>query len=401
MPSFGSVRLKLALGALAVAGLALLVEGLLLERIAVWAERERDSYPYVAGEDPIRLLLPSLFEVPGEDRILILGSSSAHEGILFEEVERAFPAYDVLTVGISSGTMDDVLLVLDLIERLHGPDRVPRTLILGVTYRLVANVPRRFGDRIDPNAYAPLHQALRRYGPFETVSTEHRSELVEKGRLGKLKAAFTLHTKKLQPRLRAGLAALAGAVLGERGLHRLDDRPWPVMEDHRRPFAPASMAATFETFAELGVRETLGYWLPYYRSPYYTAYVPPKAYEPLMDRLQNGWRPEQSWEDDEGFVGPQFEALRGFCERHGIRLFAVNLPENPITFELYPEGVYERYRTLLDRHLDGVPLLDLRDALDRSQFMDEVHPLHPVARREVTPRVIRFVREHTPPGFGR
>lgn len=398
-PELGWVKFSLAAAVVALTMVILAAEGLVLEQLAGWAERERDAYPYVAGEDPIRLLLPDMFDVPGEERILILGASAAHEGILYEEVERAFPAYDVLTVGISTGTMDDVLLALDLIERRYGADKLPRTLILGLTFRLVANVPRRFGDGIDPNAYAPLHEAIRRYSPYDVVPREFRSELVDKGTLGKLKAAFKLRLMKAQPRFRAGLAALAGDLIGEHPQHALDAHPWVGTDDYRRPLTGENLGRTADVVAELGLLEALRYWLPFYRSPYYTAYRPRAPRDALHARLKSGWIPKVGWDGDEAFVGYQLRALRQFCERHGIRLFAVNLAESPVTYAYYPDGAYARYRALLAEHLEGVPFLDLREALAPQEFMDEIHPLHPVARR-YTKWVVDLVRAHTPPGFG-
>lgn len=388
----GRRRRKLALtgGALAVVAGAVVICWVGLGRIAGWAERNAESYPYNAGEDPIRFLLPDLFATPGRDRILLLGPSAAHEGVLYEDLARAFDR-DVFSAGISSGTMDDALVALDLIAQLHGADAVPRTLILGVTIRTVANIPRRFGVRRDVNAYAPTFEAINRYSAFEVVPGEYRSRLVRKGLRRRLSARLAFLLKKQQPRFRAGLAAAAGRGVGEHPLWRLHDRPWPRMDDHRQPLTGDNITVTFGLFRELGVVEALRYWLPFYRSPYYTAFIERPSTAALRARLENGWRPKLDVSEDTSFVQRQFGDLLDTCRSLGIELYVVNLPENPIAYDLYPEGVYDKYYALLEESLKGVPLLDLRRYLSGDDFVDEVHPRHRVARR-VTERIIRFIR---------
>lgn len=392
-------RFRYALTACGCAAALFLVESFALDRLAAWGERDRGSYPYIAGEDPMRLLLPSMFGGPGDSTALILGPSAAHEGILYEEVARAFPEKRVLSMGLSTGTMDDNLVALELIEKLHGPDAVPRTLILGVSYRDFANVPRRFGDRRDPTAYAPLLEVVRRYSPFSPVAGPHFTSLVEKGVAGKVKAAFTFRLKKQQPRYRTAMAALIGAIIGDLPLKALDDVPWPNVEEQRDVIGPDNIVATANAIADLGPIDALRAWLTLYRTPYYTAFVTTTPKAKLLERMRTrGWRKKQDWTDDEAFVPEQFGRLQSTCKRLGIRLYVVKLPENPITFPMFPAGTKERYGELLRQNTKGVPFFDQHTALREDEFMDDIHPLHPVARR-MSKRIVDFIRTSTEAGW--
>ena len=89
-----------------------------LAKIACWAESRFESYPYLAGEEPIRLLLPTV-HAANDGGTLLLGPSAIGEDLLYEELERRWGSR-VRSGGLSLGTLDSCYLFLAYLEQAYG-----------------------------------------------------------------------------------------------------------------------------------------------------------------------------------------------------------------------------------------------------------------------------------------
>lgn len=348
---------KLRLVLASVSGVALLYAGLNagLFELARAVEARLPVYPW-RHEDYLRLLLPGLHEGKGANRIWLAGGSDARESFLYERFNEAFPDLEAFQGGLSLGTFDDVLLSLDYVEKTYGPEAMPRVLVLGITPRFVANLPR--GE-------SPLVASIDRYSPaYQVQSTPHGSQLEAKEDLQSWSSLFRFLGKQ-QPRYRAALAMLCdqwltGAGL-ETGFNRLLRTYSSPYKYHHLPAWPA--------------REIQG-WL----------------HDP-----DSFWFKTHRWDpaSDEVLVRRQFERLLQMMERHGTRLYVVNIPEHPLNRECYPAGRYETYLKLVRESLRDTPFLDLRELLEAGEFYDAGHPTLPGAQR-VTERVVELVRNDRP-----
>jgi len=75
--------------------------------LATWAEVHAHAHPYELGEEMFRILLPSIAGRPGRDRMMLIGSSTAQEALLYEEFDAAFPGIDAYQVSYSVATIDE------------------------------------------------------------------------------------------------------------------------------------------------------------------------------------------------------------------------------------------------------------------------------------------------------
>ena len=121
-------------------------------------QSKSDVYPY-QDEDWLRYLLPALFENRGYNRIMLVGESAVRENLLYEEFDQAFPKMRTFQGGLSVGTVDDLLISLEYIERVYGRKALPQVLVSGISPRFVANLP----------AERPFMSALELYSPYYGV----------------------------------------------------------------------------------------------------------------------------------------------------------------------------------------------------------------------------------------
>ena len=318
-------------------------------------EMRYGSYPW-QNEDWLRVLLPSLWVGRGPSRILIAGPSEAREALLYELFDESFPGLETFQGGQSRGTFQDLLLSLEYVERDYGPSAVPAVLVLGVTLRFVANIPR---DR------SPLIAAIDRYSPH------FRVELGPDG-----------------PRL---VSKRVSEALAARGRFLLFKQP--------SRYLSAAASVIRDNLPKDGLPSWLIGWLQMYGSPYkyhLLARVPREAIRARIDQPTSFWFAAHRWEPDTDaeVIHQEFGRLLAFTRRHGMRLYVVNLPESVWNRESYGPGRYERYEALVRESLGDTPFLDLRMMLDPDEFYDAGHATLPGALR-VSRRVIDFVRGHT------
>lgn len=360
-----------------------IVSGVLLG-VARWTERSGDSYPWRA-EDYLRYTAPSLFVGTGENRIMLAGPSEAREDLLHEAFELAFPGMRAFQAGLSQGKFDEFLIGLEYWERVFGPTAVPRVLVLGITSRFVANLPR---DE------SPLSLYITRYSPHFSVlrgSALAGLELIEKTALERLAARIRFLAK--QPaRFQSAACSVALKLV-------FDPFAGPPAGAEERP--GAAVAAAFE--ADRTSRSPLAYartLLRTCRSPYKYRLKRPMTEEGIaiwLDDPTSFWVEVHRWdpEPDSALIREQFHRLRATADRLGIDLYVVNLPEHPLHRERYRPGRYERYIRYVRDALGDTPFLDLRELLPASQFYDAGHATIQGAA-VVTDTTIAFIRSRHP-----
>jgi len=275
--------------------------------------------------------------------------------LLYELFNESFPGRETFQGGQSLGTFQDLLLSLEYVERAYGPSAVPAMLVMGVTPRFVANIPR---------GQSPLIAAIDRYSPH------FRVELGPDG------------PRLVPKRLSESLAA--------RGRFLFFKQP------SRYPAAAASVIRG--NLSKDGQPSWLIGWLQSYGSPYryhLLAPIPREAIQAWINQPTSFWFAVHRWEPDTDakVIHQEFDRLFAFTRRHGTRLHVVNLPESVWNRESYAPGRYERYEALVRESLKDTPFLDLRMMLGPDEFYDAGHATLPGALR-VSRRVIDFVRDH-------
>ena len=351
----------------------------ILASIAVWAETTTDAYPWRTS-DFYRILLPSLYDDRGADRLLIAGPSEARENLLFETFDRDFPDLKAFQGAQSLGTFDDFLLSLEYAERVYGPDAAPTLLVLGVTPRFVGGIPR---------GKSPLVKVIRLYSPHLDVDTGSRpSRLVEKGIVRRVICRLQFLGRQKR-RYRAGLITLALTLAGE-----------PILRD-RDPARPVYVMTPADVSRLRSERGLFGAAFEVMRvgiSPYkyhHRRSIPAETVGSWMRNPASFWYTVHQWDprDDADLIRLQFARLREYVDRHGIELFVVNMPEHPSNIEGYAPGRYESYLSLVAECVGKDRLLDLRTFLRPDEFYDAAHANYAGAVR-ISDRVSRFVREH-------
>jgi len=358
--------------------------------LAQRAEGNGHAYPY-RSEDWLRYLLPTLFEDRDSGLILLAGESAVRENLVYERFERAFPQMRVVQGGLSLGTFDDVLVSLQYLERVYGKEALPEVLVMGVSPRFVANLPR---DQ------SPLVAAINRYSPYYRVArTGNGSRIVEKGTLEGWLSRARFHLKQ-QARYRAALIALLRPYFREDVPYEEFYGDFERMRALRDALSlrPERIPAALDFVRDVGVTSAFGRWFRVYVSPYKYHYLEPMSRDDLRAWLldpESFWVDVHSWDPDHdsSLVRTQMERLLALTRRCGISLYVVNLPENPVSRKLYRPEHYASYRKILLDSLGDTPFLDLREMLAENEFYDVVHATLPGALR-VTDRVIRFVNNH-------
>lgn len=391
-------KLRLTVAIFVTAGIVYGMTSLFFQGITRWAEARRDVYPYQAGEDPIRYLLPALMDRPGKRRILLMGPSAAGEALLNERFDEAFPDKEAYNGALSTATLDDCLLTLDYMEKVYGREAMPEILVLGVQLRFVANIPRRFGPVKDRFDFMPLIFSIDHYSTRFKVdrwSSPNGSLLRPKqwheGAFAFLKFAL----QKQKPRYQAAVAALLDRALEGIGYSMAPRERFPFMEKMRSPINQKDLPAILSFSREQDVAPALRRWLREFRSPYLTQYLKPMNRDLVLTMLEHpGWNDDHKWNArvDEEMVRFQISDLVNRATRNGIRLYVVNLPENSLSRNLYDEGLYSYYLKILTEALGDTPFLDLREMLRDEDFFDDEHAMLEPAR-QVTDRVVAFIKE--------
>jgi len=390
MPASSRVRRAgAAIGSVALA-YAIVLAG--LTALSVRAEATGRVYPYPGGNMPLRFLLPSLVGGSGDRTIMITGSSTAGDSLLYEEFERALPAYRTYPGTFPVATLDEILLMLDYLERTYGSDVLPDLLVVGVEPRLLANKPRRFGaHQDDPIEFrgAFLVEVIDKYSStFRVARTSAGSRLVQKGRLEGVAASWRFWTQTQQPRHRAAIAALLDRVLNGPGLHMDLASGITGLDDVRNPFDPETIRTALQDIANDGLYMSFRQWLPAYISPYVFHYVYRKdenAHPRLAEAMFN-WNPEP----EADLIAANVIRLRQFAARTGMKLVVVNTPQRPSARAAYSASYYASLMRITRGALGDTPFLDLRELIERHEFIDE--HVDRSGAEKTTARVIDFIK---------
>lgn len=355
-----SSKQTLAVAALTCAGaiLALIISSLFA--LAVWTETNTDTYPF-RTEDWLRYLLPTLFEDRGDDRILIVGPSEAREDLLYETFDKELPGTRAFQGALSLGTLDDVLLGLNYIEKAYGRGAIPRAIIVGITPRFVGNIPENV---------SPFARAVDSYSPhYRVARSPEGSRLVPKTFLEGLLSRYRF-LQKYNLRYRSGIAYLMQSVLHT---------------EFRQDRGEQNLIAY-----------ALRFWIFHHTSPYKYRNLMPYSLDELEAWLNDPasfWFKAHEWDprNDESRIQAQLERLIAIANRWGSKLYIVNLPEHPLNRGGYKEGYYEAYLDIVRASIGATPFLNLRTLLDSTEFFDLGHATHSGALR-VSSRVADFVR---------
>jgi hypothetical protein len=358
IPTFRKPRW--AFSAIAVALLVHQLGGYGLGRVADWAETQADAYPFQA-ESWLRYLLPSLFSGRGTGRIMIVGSSDAREGLLYEYFDEAFPERRTFQAATSLGNLDDIRLAMEYVERVYGEEALPDVAIIGIGTQTASNFPES----------RPLELAINRYSPYLRIeNTPEGRELVDKTRWEEWKARWAFSAAKSPARFRTGLTAWLGHVAFG------TDRPAPVEASNWKE----RMARTIES--SIGPYQVHGDWPVLDDDALLEVMADSTTRWPSL----HAWDPESSAATIERTLGRLMDQF----DRHGTEIFIVILPERSTSRVMYGPGFYERYVSIIRGAATDNPVLDLHDFLPDSLFVDATHP-NRVGAVRMTGKVIEFI----------
>jgi hypothetical protein len=374
--------LRLVVLSLVLVGAVFVAVSAALEAVAHWAESRFESYPYLAGEDPMRVLLPSV-HAAFDGGTLLLGPSAMGEAFLTEELEHRWGSR-VRSAGLSNGTLDDFYLFLSYIERAYGTEALPQRLVLGIDAKAFACLPRLFGSRRTAGAVPYLIGTLDRYSThFRVAPGELGTELVPKAPGAALVAWLRFNLFKQQPRYRTGMLAAIEHALDADPLKVGFQRAMPPFpDDFRRPFdrlnLPVSVAFARHAGAGVAARD----WLRAYRSPYTFQILRPMD-ESVIRRLLDGWGEYYAWDprEEEALVSMQLHRLAAFVERHHIELVVVYLPVHHLADAMRDSARIVATAAALEADLPTAKFVDLSSAVPPELFYDNIHVAYEGARR--------------------
>lgn len=378
-------KLRLALAAIATAGVVFAGLLTLLTGTATWAERDLEAFPF-KSEDWLRYLLPSRFENSAErDMLMLAGASTVRENLYYDVFEAAFPSYDVYQGGISSGTLVDVTAGLEYLEQVHGKDALPEVIVLGISLRMVANLPV---DR----AFAPN---ISRYSPYFDIEEDPvRLSLVPKGRVAGLSARIRFLAKQPE-RFRV---ALLGVLH-----HVLSSSDSPVVETLngalRHPVSIRILSALWSPeVARTDHVDLLAFWI----SPYKYSLLPhlsDEVYDFLLDENYDPaadytWSGIYDW-DPAGTDADNRARIRHFIEfvaTRNIPTLVINLPERDRSRARYDSQHYAEYLELVEEEFEELEFVNLHEFLDAGDFYDREHTMVSGSNR-LSGEVVRLLKE--------
>lgn len=358
---FRKLRLVLlSAGSLAVVSLALIAS---LMQLSSWAEVRYNLYPF-REEDYLRYLVPSMYEGRGQSRLLLAGPSETREGLLDQAFDRELGGLQSFNAGQSLGTLDDLLVGLEYIEKVYGDDAKPKVIVVGITPRFVANI--RSG-----NEESPLVEAINVYSPYYRVyeTAVDGSHLTPKGKWESIigRARF-LRMQRVRFR-----PALGGLVFESYSRYLKGN----ALADRLAPNLELYQAASASPHRE----RNHGPWSP-------------DQLRGALEGRRSFWQKTSEWDpsEDATRLGAQFTRLKQLATNWGAQLYVVNLPEHPMVRQTYERGRYEKYLGFTREALGDTPFLDLRDLLSAEEFYDLAHPTFDGAQRE-TDLVVEFVKK--------
>lgn len=335
------------LGVVVVVGLLFVGTHLALDAVSRHAERNLGAYLW-KQDDFLRLFSPAHHDEQGRGRLMIFGPSEAREALLPEELGHRLRHLKPYQGATSWGTLEELLVTLDYLEKAYGTDAIPEVLLIGITPRFIADIrdgSERFFRGID--GYSPH---------FKVTGDDHPPALVPKSFFDQFTALIRITA--LQPdRYRRGLFAVLNARFGS---------DWSILSSNER------------------------------------AMIRPGKYREVpADRLWaekaitfDRWRRVHAWNPEEtrGIIEREIGLLLGFANRHRVRLYVVNLPEHSVNRERFQPGRYAAYLDITRRAFKKTPFIDLRESLGDTNFYDEAHVTWQGARK-VADTVATFITE--------
>ncbi len=361
--------------------------------LSTWAERDLDAFPF-KEEDWLRYLLPSRFTDTDKQRIMLAGPSTVRENLLYRQFEKAFPQYSVYPGGISLGTIDDVTASLEYIEKVYGENALPDVLVLGVSPRVIGNIPEQ----------RPFSLGLDRYSPYYAARhTDSGIELVPKGLLDSLHARLNFLSQKQPGRFRTALLAILTYWLADGKAVDLDphaDRSQRTMQQQlfeklfKHPLAVRVIRnGRFRRALDFEFSQVLAWFIS--PSKYLLSERP--RVEGLKDWLtdpDSWWATVYSWNplETQAETSATIKRLTGFIRMHDIRLMVINLPERDISRELFDDAYYQAYLDLVRESFGDVPFLNYREFSSSDEFYDVEHTVYRGSLR-LSKDIIRQLKE--------
>lgn len=370
-----SNRLKLVLGALGAIAATYCVAAMALTSVARWAESRYDAYPYIAGEDPVRFLLPTIQSAGPADTVL-LGPSSLGEALHYEDLVDAWGGR-VLSDGISDGTLNDINLVLEMLDPAKGSNWSPGRMVLGLDPRVLVNTPRHFGPNRVQGSTAYLIDIVNNYSSrFEVVPQPDRSALKLKDPAESILAKARFYLTKQQPRYRTGALALVESALDSDATKAgWQERMVPFRENFRFLASKGNVKSFRELIARHGFAEAALTWMRAYRSPYTSQFYFQAAAKDIRILMERDWQKVFDWSPDrEGaMVREHLSRIAEYAGTNRIELVVVHLPLHDLIREGVPPATREWLRDAVASELPGARIIDLSDAVPGSNFVDNVH----------------------------
>lgn len=335
---------------LASAGCALALYGAVnagLERAARHVElHERATMWW--WEEWLQLFIPTNYEERGAGRLFLCGASGVREGVLIDRLEERLPGWEVSMEAFSLSTVETAVLHLEYIEAAYGADALPDAILFGVSPRTVHDDP--------PPDFVPFVPAIDRYCPSFRVDTSGERPVLEpKGTWDSLASRYRF-------------------LVHQQG--RYETAAWVLLW---RPL----VGALFPSLRERGLRN-LKLKVPkwHHLSP-----LDKSRYPEIARGQWLPWKPREAAER----IRADFARLRALADRHGVRLFVVNLPEGSWTLKLHRrERFYADYFAVVQEALGEVPFVNLRRYLEDDEFYDWSHPTRAGAER-LTDRLAVFL----------
>lgn len=361
-----------------------------LTALSTWAERDLHAFPF-KDEDWLSVLLPLSPAKTDSPRIMLTGPSTVRQNMLHERFDAAFPDHVVMQAGISLGTLEDVTASLDYMRRIHGPNSLPTLLILGISPRFIANIPRERPFQMGIDRYSP-YLAIRRqldglgFEPKPTWEGLHaRAQFLASKGPGRSRTALVA----IAYRWLAGRNAVGGWATGEAGVQR-------TWMDRALGTPPMLQLMRTVGLSHMLYPSVLDY-MAWYVSPYKYTFDQPIEYGPDAEMLKGWWKDVYAWNPT---AAPQltrahlqkFNQLVVAC---GIEVWVVNLPEREVSRTQFKDSHYQAYLHLVREAFGEDRLLDLRELLRNEEFYDREHTL-PAGSRRLTDVVIGAVKARFP-----
>lgn len=372
---------RLVLGSIAIAAVLFVGVASALTTVARWAEQRFQTYPYLAGEEPIRLMLPTV-TAAHDGGTLLLGPSTHGDGVLSEVLAQRWGSR-VRHGGLSDGTIDDYNLVLDYVVRAYGASALPQRIVVGMHPRVLANFPRNFGADRQPKAHLFTIAPINRYSPyFRVVDGALGTQLAPKLAIDASKAWLRFYLTKQQPRYRSGILALVEYSVDPDPLKVGFQERIPLYpDDPRYPLSRKNLATSMAFVRETGVATALRRWQRAYRSSYHNVLMTPTDDADLQRHLRIAEWPEWTPSLDEDMVAFQLSRLHRFVERYGIELIVLQLPLHPVLQERQGAERFAAYREAVARGLPNARIIDVSRMVSADGFLDRDHLTYDVAKR--------------------